>query len=63
MIKIENLSAETTLDSAARELILGGRDKYNTRVWGDPHETVRGRHASNADPSTLLADVGFWAKA
>jgi hypothetical protein len=62
MIKIENLSTETTLDAAALVQIHGGGD-HTTRVWGDPHENLRDRHASNADPSTLFTDVGSWAKA
>lgn len=62
MIKIENLSAEIRLDAAALEHIHGGGGKNSITVWGDPHETLRDRHASNADPSTLLADVGSWAK-
>ncbi len=62
MIKIENLSAETTLESAALDHILGG-GHHTTRVWGDPHEKLRDRHTSNADPSTMFVDVGAWAKA
>jgi hypothetical protein len=62
MIKIENLSAETTLDAAALDHIHGG-GHHTTRVWGDPHENLRDRCTSDADPSTMFIDIGAWAKA
>ena len=57
MIKIENLSAETTLDAAALEHIHGG-GKFELKVWADPHERLSDRHTSDADPSTMFIDVG-----
>jgi hypothetical protein len=64
MIKIENLSAETTLDAAAREHIHGGgKGKFELKVWADPQERPSDRHTSDADSATMFVDVGAWAKA